>query len=103
MRHHFKLKIMRKLSKLKLKEFQEMSSSEMKNVVGGYQVSEHCPVGEYLFTCHVDFVERPSDNSGAVCATSAGNAKQKVEATLKVQGVFDEYVRVTCSGNSQYY
>ncbi len=29
---------MRKLSKLKLKEFQEMSSSEMKNVVGGYQI-----------------------------------------------------------------
>ena len=31
---------MRKLSKLKLKEFQEMSSSEMKNVVGGYDVTK---------------------------------------------------------------
>ncbi len=30
---------MKKLSKLKLKEFHEMSDSEMKNIIGGYDVS----------------------------------------------------------------
>ena len=47
---------MRKLSKLKLKEFQEMSRFEMKNVVGGYTESSWCHEGEYLFHCVADFV-----------------------------------------------
>lgn len=34
---------MKKLSKLKLKEFQELSGLEMRNVIGGYAGSENYP------------------------------------------------------------
>ena len=65
---------MRKLSKLKLKEFQEMSRFEMKNVVGGYTESSWCHEGEYLFHCVADFVgpvygdPETTVDLGAVCA-----------------------------------
>lgn len=39
LQHHLNSNYMKKLSKLKLREFHEMSDFEMKNVVGGYYVA----------------------------------------------------------------
>ena len=84
---------MRKLSKLKLKEFQEMSSSEMKNVMGGYTESSWCHEGEYLFHCVADFVgpvygdPETTVDLGAVCARDRIDAGQKVSDTLSGQGI----------------
>ncbi len=87
---------MKKLSKLKLKEFHEMSDFEMKNVVGGhmqYVESSWCPQEEYLFYCWADFVgptygdPETTVELGAVCAKNRVEANQKAKKTLSGQGV----------------
>lgn len=42
---------MKKLSKLKLKEFHEMSDSEMKNIVGGYYSDSEADKKPYSDSC----------------------------------------------------
>ncbi|MEY8685242.1 TIGR04149 family rSAM-modified RiPP [Bacteroides sp. AN502(2024)] len=94
---------MKKLSKLKLKEFHEMSDFEMRNVVGGhaeYTESSWYSQGEYLFYCMADFVgptygdPETTVELGAVCARTCREASQKVRETLSKQGV--ESFGVSC-------
>ncbi len=59
---------MKKLSKLKLKQFHEMSESEMKDVIGGHTDSygPRCSIGS---ACSVTFVGEYGQSTGSETGT----------------------------------
>jgi hypothetical protein len=72
---------MKDFGKIVLKEKADiLDNQRMKKIVGGYEISEYCYGGEYLFTCTT--VINGNSTTGVVCATNGLSAMAKIAAAF---------------------